>query len=339
MNEVTELALSFIAEGLSVIPLLPRSKKPALSGWKEYQEHVADEQTIRGWFEDTRRNIGIVCGLVSGGLTVIDFDDPEKAKAWVEQYGAAIDGCPIVQTGRENSGSHIYFRATSPVPCGKNDLFDLKGEGGYVVGPGSTHPSGRRYKLLRGDLAQIPSLDPALLGLQPPAVNGNGLGKAKGWQDQVLAEDVPEGQRHNTMVELVGRNIAKGNCRMEVDAFARGVNERWSNPLPSEEVQQIIDSVFATHERNHGQPKVEQTSKKRKKLIVMSIKDIMQAPPVLWLIDGILFDRTFSILGGYTGFGKSLLVLAMARSIADGFPMFEMNNYCVRRQGPVLIVD
>jgi 5S rRNA maturation endonuclease (ribonuclease M5) len=75
----------------------------------------------------------------------------------------------------------------------------------------------------------------------------------------------------------------------------------------------------------------------KRKLEVVTIADIKQSPPVSWLIEDVLFDRTLSILGGYTGFGKSMVALAMAHSIADGFPLF--GKYRVHRQGPVLFVD
>jgi len=67
------------------------------------------------------------------------------------------------------------------------------------------------------------------------------------------------------------------------------------------------------------------------------ISEILEAPPIEWLIEDILFDRTFSILGGYTGYGKSLLALAIAQSIAEGSPLF--GRYNVNRSGKVLIVD
>jgi len=67
------------------------------------------------------------------------------------------------------------------------------------------------------------------------------------------------------------------------------------------------------------------------------ICDILNAPPVEWLIENILFDRTFSLLTSYAGAGKSLLALTIAQSIADGSPLF--GRYTVNRTGKVLICD
>lgn len=73
------------------------------------------------------------------------------------------------------------------------------------------------------------------------------------------------------------------------------------------------------------------------KLQLLTVTDLLHAPPVEWLIEDVLFDKTFSILGGYTGFGKSLLCLEIAKSIAGNFPLF--GRYRVNRSGPVLFVD
>jgi phage/plasmid-associated DNA primase len=193
-----------------------------------------------------------VCGAVSGNLLVLDFDNRDMANEWAKKYRSVVEGAPIVKTGRENGGFHLFVKTTVPVACGKNPFFDIKGEGGYVVGPGSTHPSGQRYEVKSGDMMKIPTIDPVLLGLEPPdATDGNGKGKPKGWQDDILGKDIPEGERHGAMVSLVGRRIARGDTRAEVEAFARGVNVSWTKPLPIDEILQIIDSLFKTHERKH----------------------------------------------------------------------------------------
>jgi archaellum biogenesis ATPase FlaH len=67
------------------------------------------------------------------------------------------------------------------------------------------------------------------------------------------------------------------------------------------------------------------------------IRDFLEAPPVSWLIEGVLYDGSLSLLASYAGRGKSLLALAMAQSVASGDPLF--NQFAVSRTGPVLYVD
>ena len=66
-------ARRYRAAGLSVIPLRPREKVPACP-WKPYAQRLPTDEELVHWFSDDSNNIGIVCGAVSGGLVVLDFD-------------------------------------------------------------------------------------------------------------------------------------------------------------------------------------------------------------------------------------------------------------------------
>jgi putative DNA primase/helicase len=165
-----ENAIALYEQGISLIPLNPPDrvyeskpkdtdndgKHPAtklVPKWKQYQEQRATEDEIVRWFSDDC-NIGVITGKVSNGLWVADFDDM-KLLAYVNlHFDKPIeDGTFAVKTG---NGVHLYFRSTDTVQnvkfCLKRkDLepydaeLDIKGEGGYVVGPGSIHWSGKRY--------------------------------------------------------------------------------------------------------------------------------------------------------------------------------------------------
>lgn len=58
--------------GLSPIPVDTTTKRP-LVRWATYQEQPADELTLKSWGA-AGRNIGIVCGRVSGRLICIDIE-------------------------------------------------------------------------------------------------------------------------------------------------------------------------------------------------------------------------------------------------------------------------
>ncbi len=165
-----ENAIALYEQGISLIPLNPPDrvyeskpkdtdndgKHPAtklVPTWKQYQEQRATEDEIVRWFSDDC-NIGVITGKVSNGLWVADFDDM-KLLAYVNlHFKEPIEnGTFAVKTG---NGVHLYFRSTDTVQnvkfCLKRrDLepydaeLDIKGEGGYVVGPGSIHWSGKRY--------------------------------------------------------------------------------------------------------------------------------------------------------------------------------------------------
>ena len=138
---------------LSIIPIrADGSKAPALSGWKSYQSKIAAPKTLDKWFANGNRGIAIICGQVSGNLEVIDFDDPAAFESWkrlVEKQGGSnlIRKLVIAETPR--GGYHVYYRCSDGVEgnqklAQRTDsngklkvLIETRGEGGYVVAPGS----------------------------------------------------------------------------------------------------------------------------------------------------------------------------------------------------------
>ena len=160
-SDVYEAALFYYGKGLSVIPLKHRSKEPIIK-WAEYQGRVATIDEFKKWFEEKERNIAIICGRISGNLIVIDFDNEEKFKWFIEEIVPklpeslkfAISNTWIVKTGK---GYHIYLRVhEDPEEFAKRfrtkprfiEGVDIKGEGGYVVAPPSIHPSGKQYMFI-----------------------------------------------------------------------------------------------------------------------------------------------------------------------------------------------
>jgi len=156
-------ALAYLDAGFCVIPLLLNGSKHAAVSWKEYQQHKPTHQQLDGWFARDAAGIGIICGAVSGGLEVLDFDSSETASGFLKQANTAgLEG--IVQSMwrvmTPSYGLHLYYRHTA-TPEGnmklamdetsKKVLAETRGEGGYVVAPGSpkdTHTKGKLYKPL-----------------------------------------------------------------------------------------------------------------------------------------------------------------------------------------------
>jgi len=148
--------------GLSPIPLRQRSKVPLLP-WKRYQTERATRDQCMEWdrrFLDPGYcpyNIGLVTGEVSN-LVVVDADTPRQV-SWCH---IMLPKTVCVQTGR---GVHFYYQAN--IPCTRNQRttnFDVRGEGGYVVGPGSMHENGDIYTLLTPwrDTGQLPVFDTSI---------------------------------------------------------------------------------------------------------------------------------------------------------------------------------
>jgi hypothetical protein len=150
-------ALALLARGCSVIPV-PRpgpggdGKIPAIP-WREFQMRRPTEAELRHWFA-TPMNVAIVTGAVSG-LVVIDADSPEGLRCCVRR----LPYTPWqTKTARgyhlfyQHPGRRIPNRARLDTSAGRVAV-DVRGDGGYVIAPGSLHATGVRYTFA-GDWTQ-----------------------------------------------------------------------------------------------------------------------------------------------------------------------------------------
>lgn len=129
------------AAGLRVFPLKPREKKPALP-WKQFQDRAPTDEELALW-DSSNLNGAIVTGAPSG-IVVLDVDSCE-AQELVDTLN--LPPTPVVRTAQ---GLHYYFRrpafeVRNGVRLGGVKL-DIRGDGGFVVAPGSLHPSGVLYE-------------------------------------------------------------------------------------------------------------------------------------------------------------------------------------------------
>ncbi len=157
-------ALEYYQSNWSIIPIRAETKKPAIRSWKKYQLERADEKLLRKLFGDGNRNIAVIVGEVSNGLTCRDFDAMTEYEKWAASYPDLAKILPTVQTGK---GMHVYFEGHAKgIKHVSNG--ELRGSGGYCLLPPSIHPDGKVYKwvnsLLNGNLLTI---EPELAGFIP----------------------------------------------------------------------------------------------------------------------------------------------------------------------------
>ncbi len=155
--------------GFSLISLKPRDKTPLIP-WRAHQKRRASRSTIEAWYRATpNANIGIVTGAISG-LVVLDLDNDE-AIAEAERRG--LPDTLMVRTGK---GQHVYFRHPGYKITNRAGFLpgmDIRGDGGYIVGPGSLHPSGAVYAWEKSPgqftLAEMPEWLIEALSTEPAA--------------------------------------------------------------------------------------------------------------------------------------------------------------------------
>jgi hypothetical protein len=173
---LTAAALAYLAGGLSVIPVSGR-KKPALKEWKPYQLERSTPEQIKMWGDQVVvAGFAVVCGEVSGGLTIINFDVPGFYEKWAALVGELAQTLPTQRTGGD--GEQVAFRsglvvandklawAPADNTMGREVAIETRGEGGYAVLPPlfchMAEKRGKRhqhpYQVIHGDFAKIPTI-------------------------------------------------------------------------------------------------------------------------------------------------------------------------------------
>lgn len=195
--DTLEHALAYLRGGISVIPISRNgSKCPVLSEWNPYRvERASEEEARRWWGHRSPPGIAAVCGPVSGGLEVIDFDReaaalfPRWQAAVEESWPGLLDRVCVVRTPRQPAGGyHAWLRCSAiPTPGSTTlaslsraeqrvekalaeregrkaelKLIETRGEGGYALVPGcppECHPNHACYVHEAGPpLASLPQL-------------------------------------------------------------------------------------------------------------------------------------------------------------------------------------
>lgn len=260
MKEYTQLqyALSYIKLGFSIFPLKPRSKIPLTkNGFKDATKDIA--QVKRWWTETPNANIGIATGKISGNLFVIDFDiDEDKG---INGYHAFLDYCRennvqfpdtvIAITGRK--GSHWYYRSDREVGSrtGIIEGVDLRGNGGYVVAPGSIHANGNKYEFEQ-DFNDIKIADATEEIYN--FIEQRHQGETESF---TLPDTIPEGMRNATFYKLACSLQAKGLTDETIqEVVMKEAITRSSPPMNKDDLEELEKTIKSALKKEKGSLKV-----------------------------------------------------------------------------------
>lgn len=239
-NQKLEQAL-FLAElGLSVIPI--GSDKKPLIGWKLYQTQKASEEQLREWFSNPNTNVGIVTGKISN-LVVVDIDP---------RHNGSDEDFKNIKTVKSTTGGggwHYYFQYEGGILNSANIKpgIDVRGQGGYVVAPPSSHVSGKNYEWINppndvNSFAKLPDFVKEWIHTQKePKKSLNGKNRVSN-----LLKGVEEGQRNESAASVVGKLLKRfkeDEWEDEVWPFFQAWNKQNNPPLSDDELQAIYDSV------------------------------------------------------------------------------------------------
>lgn len=257
LSDLGKAALSYVRAGLAVVPLRPGKKEPrtknGLNDWTDDEESV-----VAVWSAFPDCNVGIVCGLPSGGLVAIDVDcheDGEDGYASLREFERENGKLPPTCSQITGSGGmQLLYRsgAEAEVRNGVNTGIgiDVRGEGGYIVAPPSVHPNGKNYEWeTPPDELEPQPADDTVLALVRHVGGRIGSDGAGEWTPHELPAEVCEGGRNDALFRAGASMRAKRVDPHVIADALRGINaQRFRPPLDEREVEKVVESVLALPE-------------------------------------------------------------------------------------------
>lgn len=197
-------------------------------------------------------NVGIVTGKQSG-LVVVDIDPRHGGDDALDSLFVRHDRFPgTVEVMTGGGGRHFYFRHPGvEIRNSANKLgagIDVRGDGGYVLAPPSSHISGGRYEWeASSDPAevQIADMPQWLVDLLKAPAEKAGRDWAVFHGEPGQSSLICEGGRDNFLTACAGAMRRWGMTYAAILAALRADNEmRCKPPLADAQVQKIARSVM-----------------------------------------------------------------------------------------------
>jgi len=154
-------------------------------------------------------NIGIACG--PSGLLVVDQDGPRDLEVFAADIGVVIPNTRRSRTGR---GTHVLFRhdhSRQPVGNAEGRLGDydvnIRGNGGFIVGPGLMHQDGERYAFLNPTtpICVAPEWLIKAVTASPASPRAPLAGVGGAAASQLPGGPIQQGRRHLSMLSYAGK--------------------------------------------------------------------------------------------------------------------------------------
>ena len=135
-----KIALDYLADGFSPIPIRFQSKEPKIAGWPRL---AISANNVGDYFNGDPTNIGVLTGRPSGGLVDVDIDSPDALK--FAPHFLPQTNCIFGRHSKRQS--HWLYRVTDSGHCERftantTMVIEVRGENHYTLFPGSVHPDG-----------------------------------------------------------------------------------------------------------------------------------------------------------------------------------------------------
>jgi hypothetical protein len=313
--------------GFSLIPVHVGKKIPAIA-WTQYKTRRASLEEIATW-EQAGHNSGIVTGAISS-IFVLDCDTPE-AVALALKLGIPENGVSVGTA----KGKHFYFRYPDfSIPNKTNFLpgMDIRGEGGFVVAPGSIHPSGVVYVWAnQPSWNEIPPSPEWLLDRlhrdapvkseMPVVITAKPYGRSALDRELTILRNTATGGRNHqlnrsafALAQLAaGGQIDSGEALTALRHAAQKIG------LENLEIEVTLASGWQAGLQEPRGPQQSEFKAKQSRPAIFDARALseMSFPPLRWAIPGLL-PEGLAVLAGKPKLGKSFLSLQMAIAVATG---------------------
>jgi hypothetical protein len=358
--DMRDHAVALAKKGFRVIKLRVGDKPPQSKGWQKAATNDPKE-VYKLWtapvtFEPLPNNIGIVTG---NGLLVLDVDI-KGGRPGVESHRLLVDDFELPEstfsTHTVSGGRHYFFQVPPGVKV-KNSAnvlapgLDVRGDGGYVVAPGSTI-GGSVYRVANDD--QIAIAPPWLVEQcqendtkqlsprttqQGAVLTNNSPGdveRAREWLSND-AEHAIEGAGgdHTTYVTIcrvrdfgVGKDTA-------LDLLLDVWNINCSPPWSVDDLQVKVENAYSYAQNAQGvlspradfghlftetQPPSIAKSNRRQLVDLRTLRANATQLSIEPLIEDLLTAAAMSVVYGESNSGKSFWALYVAFCVATGRP-------------------
>ena len=352
-----DAAIALGRQGYRVFPVIENGKIPAIGAWP--QRATTDEAEIRRMWTThdpvlgttTTRNYNI--GIATQGLLVLDVDNKgDKRGSDTLAELDLMNGVPDTFTVETPSGGfHLYYRPLDEVANSAGRIghgLDVRGQGGYVVAPGSTI-DGKAYRVakaapladapfwLENDAGKAPRRDPKhrqvidILDMQPA------VDRATRMLLDAPAAIEGEGGDHHTFKIACAVKDAGVSELTALELMAVHFNPRCVPPWSDEALAIKVANAYRYGKRAIGEGSAQAdfgpvethggdetadkpSGKKPRRLKFVLPRDISVIQRTKHLIKNWIEEESFVVTYGDSNVGKSFQDQAMHAHIALGLP-------------------
>ena len=242
--------------GWRVFPANPLNKAPLVKD--PFGRATSDRDAIIELFSTfPNSTCGVPCGPINN-ITVIDIDRKNGVDGWAELMALGIEVPTTGVVSTPSNGFHLYFDTGNlEIPNSVSSIapgIDVRGAGGYVIGPSSVTPKGKyiwglKYISPLGELAKLPA---PLLRLVTGIKSENHYPmRGKSNVQKELLDPIPEGQRNTKMASRIGYLLKKIDHKSAWEAAEHINNTCCKPPLELREVERTFRSILK-REMRHG---------------------------------------------------------------------------------------